>query len=53
MRTHRQSTGRVLSTHKLDFDSDVSCRCQPVDKVEPLRIQKQQIPMETEGEMSP
>lgn len=48
--THTHSRARILSTHKLDFDGNISCRCQPVDKVEPLGVDIEQIPAHAKGE---
>lgn len=48
--THRQGAGGVLSAHELDFDGDVSCRRQPVDKVEPLGVNEEQVPGCRQGE---
>lgn len=41
---YRHCTGWVFPTHKLDLDGNVPCRSQPVSKIQPLRINIEEIP---------
>lgn len=40
---YRHCTGWVFTTHKLDLDGNVSCRSQSVSKIQPLRVNIEEI----------
>lgn len=40
---YRHCTGWIFATHKLDLDGNVSCRSWSVSKIQPLRVNIEEI----------